>query len=189
MISGIVLAAGASVRFGRTKQLALAAGKPLAQHAVDALADAGVGEIVVVTGHDAKAVEAALSFPPGARVVRNPRFRDGQATSLAAGLHALDDLSEAAVLLVADQPGVTAHEVRLLMQRYRETRARIVRLAYRNGPGPALLSREIYGEAGHLSGDVGARVLIASHPEWLEEVRVDGDAPPDVDLPGDLPQT
>ena len=45
---------------------------------------------------------------------------------------------------------------------------------YEDGPGPSLLSREIYAEAGHLHGDVGARILIASHPEWVEEVAVDG---------------
>ncbi len=49
-----------------------------------------------------------------------------------------------------------------------------------------VLSREIYAEAGHLHGDVGARVLIASHPEWVEEVLVARAAPLDVDTPADL---
>ena len=49
---------------------------------------------------------------------------------------------------------------------------------YEDGPGPSLLSREIYAEAGHLHGDVGARILIASHPEWVEEVPVEGDGSP-----------
>jgi CTP:molybdopterin cytidylyltransferase MocA len=62
----------------------------------------------------------------------------------------------------------------------------VVRITYANGPGPSLLSREIHAEAGHLAGDVGARELIASHPEWVEEVQVPFDAPPDVDRPEDL---
>ncbi len=61
-----------------------------------------------------------------------------------------------------------------------------MRLRFADGPGPALLSREIYAEAGHLHGDVGARVLIASHPEWVEEVDVDRAAPHDIDTPEDL---
>ena len=61
-----------------------------------------------------------------------------------------------------------------------------MRLRFDDGPGPALLSREIYAEAGHLHGDVGARVLIASHPDWVEEVRVERPAPRDVDVPSDL---
>ena len=89
-------------------------------------------------------------------------------------------------MLMGDQPGVTADEVRALIDRFRATRAQIVRLRYADGPGPALLSREIYAEAGHLHGDVGARVLIASHPEWVEEVDVDRRAPRDVDTPADL---
>jgi molybdenum cofactor cytidylyltransferase len=185
VISGIVLAAGMGSRFGGTKQLAHVDGDPLVLHAVDALRGAGVVEIIVVTGHDAEAVEAVL--PSDVRVVRNDAYRDGQATSLAAGLHALDDATEGAVVLMADQPGVTAGDVAALIAGFRSTRARIVRLRYTDGPGPALLSREIHGEAGHLHGDAGARVLIASHPDWVEEVPVDRPTPVDIDTPDDLP--
>jgi CTP:molybdopterin cytidylyltransferase MocA len=48
------------------------------------------------------------------------------------------------------------------------------------------LSREIYAEAGHLHGDVGARVLIASHPDWVYEVKIDAAVPRDIDTPQDL---
>jgi molybdenum cofactor cytidylyltransferase len=185
VISGLVLAAGAGRRFGGTKQLVPHRGQPLAQHGIDALAAAGVDE-VVVTGHDADAVERALRLPPQGRFVRNPDHASGQASSLAAGLHALAGSSEAAVVLLADQPGVTDAEVRALMEAFRRTRARIVRIAYTDGPGPSLLSREIHAEAGHLRGDVGARELIASHPEWVEDVPVPFPAPPDVDRPEDL---
>src|SRR4029077_3866653 len=114
-------------------------------------------------------------------------YRDGQSTSLAAGLHAVDDGSEAAVILLADQAGVTADDVASLIAGFRATRSQIVRLVYEDGPGPALLSREIYAEAGHLHADAGARVLMASHPGWVHEVRVDRPAPPDIDTPEDLP--
>ena len=82
MISGIVLAAGTGSRFGGTKQLAELDGSPLVLHAVTALREGGVDEIVVVTGHDADAVEAVL--PAEVRTVRNASFREGQSTSLAA---------------------------------------------------------------------------------------------------------
>jgi molybdenum cofactor cytidylyltransferase len=185
VISGVVLAAGWGSRFGGTKQLVELDGSPLVLHAVSALREAGVGEIVVVTGHDADAVEAVL--PDDARPVRNPAYRDGQASSLAAALHGLDPSSEAAVVLMADQPGVTADDVASLIEGFWSTRARIVRLRYADGPGPALLSREVYAEAGHLHGDAGARVLMASHPDWVEDVDVDRRAPRDIDEPADLP--
>jgi molybdenum cofactor cytidylyltransferase len=189
VISGIVLAAGSGTRFGGTKQLAHYQGKPLTQHAVDALASAGVGELVVVIGHDADAVERALRLPPQGRFVRNPDHGTGQSSSLSAGLHALSDQSEGAVVLLADQPGVTDAEVRALIDAFGRSRSRIVRIAYADGPGPALLSREVYAEAGHLHGDFGARALMASHPGWIEEVQVPFRAPPDVDRAEDLPPT
>ncbi len=83
---------------------------------------------------------------------------------------------------------MTGDDVRALVDRFAVSRARIVRLRYTDGPGPALLSREVFGEAGHLHGDVGARVLIASHPEWVEDVEVPRASPRDVDLPTDLDQ-
>lgn len=184
MISGIVLAAGAGSRFGSTKQLIEVGGKPLVAHAVDALREAGVDEILVVVGHDEERVRDVL--PVGVRAVSNPSYRDGQATSLAAGLHDVDPSSEAAVVLLADQPGVTSEDVASLISTFHRTRSQIVRVAYVDGPGPALLSREIYAEAGHLHGDAGARVLMASHPEWVYEVQIDRAAPADVDTLDDL---
>jgi molybdenum cofactor cytidylyltransferase len=186
VISGVVLAAGAGTRFGGTKQIAVVEGKPLAQHAIDALDEAGVHEIVVVTGHDAIRVASALQLPAKARIEWNKAYRDGQATSLAAALHALDEDSEAAIVLMSDQPGVTADAIRSLVSRFHATRKQVVRAMYEDGPGPSLLSREIYAEAGHLHGDVGARELIASHPEWVEEVVIDGAIPRDIDTPEDL---
>ena len=186
MITGIVLAAGEGRRFGATKQVALANAKPLAQHAIDALSGAGVDELLVVTGHEADTVESALKLPDGGRFVRNPAYRDGQAISLAAAFHEVADESECSIVLMADQPGITSDDVRALVQQFHATRKQIVRLRFIDGPGPALLSREIYAEAGHLHGDVGARVLIASHPEWVEDVDIDRPAPRDIDTQSDL---
>lgn len=186
MITAIVLAAGAATRFGRTKQIERVGGKPLVQHAIDAAAEAGVDEIVVVLGHDAERVRAALRLPAAARWVLNPAYESGMASSLAAGLRAADPASDAAVVLMADQPGITAQHVRALVDAFHARRSPIVRLRFRTGPGPALLSHEVWGEASALEGDVGARVLMERHPETVEEVDASSDAPTDVDVPGDL---
>jgi molybdenum cofactor cytidylyltransferase len=186
VISAIVLAAGEGKRFGGTKQLELVSGKPLVQYAVDAAAEAGIGEIVVVLGHDAERVREALELSETARIVVNDRYAEGQATSLAAGIDALDDSSDAAVVLLADQPGITAEDVRALVRMYALRRTPVVRLHFRDAPGPALLSREIWHEALALEGDTGARALIDAHPELVEEIHIDEDAPADVDVRGDL---
>ncbi|HZP90525.1 MAG TPA: nucleotidyltransferase family protein [Actinomycetota bacterium] len=186
MIAGIVLAAGTSSRFGRTKQTVEVAGRPLVQHAVDALAAAGVDEIVVVLGHDAEAVRRALRLPPNGRAVLNPDFARGQSTSLAAGLRAASPTCAGAVVLLADQPGITASHVRTLVERFLAERPRIARLRFRDGPGPAVLGVEVWPQAMALAGDTGARELMARNPGWVLTVDVDEPAPPDVDRPEDL---
>ena len=186
MISALVLAAGEGTRFGATKQLEILRGKPLVQYAIDAASAAGVGEIVVVLGHDAVRVRDALDLPAGARVVVNERHADGQSTSLAAGLRALDPASEAAIVLLADQPGITAHHVRALITAFETDAPEILRIRFRDGPGPAILARSVWDEAMELSGDTGARALLESEPERARWLHIDEDAPPDVDRRVDL---
>lgn len=186
MISALVLAAGEGRRFGGTKQLERVRGRALAQHAIDAAAGAGVGEIVVVLGHDAERVRAALTLPPGARTVVNGRYREGQSSSLAEGLRALDPSSEAAVMLLADQPGIAERHVRALVEAFADGGAEILRMRFRDGPGPAIVARSVWPELERLEGDVGARALFAAHPERVRWLAFEEDAPVDVDEPGDL---
>ena len=145
MISGIVLAAGTSSRFGATKQIFILGSKPLVVHAIDALRDAGVGELIVVVG--TTATPSRPSLPPDVRIVRNPAYRDGQATSLAAGLHDVADDSEAAIVMQADQPGITRRRrPRTDRGLPRDARAdRTPALPRRARTGAPL--REIYAEA------------------------------------------
>ena len=185
MISGLILAAGEARRYGSTKQLAELAGKPLVQHAIDAAHEAALDEIIVVLGHDARAVADAIGLPDGARTVVNLAYASGIASSLAVGLSETSPESEGAVVLLADQPGIGAPVIEALVGAFRAHSARIVRAEFGDGPGPSLLSREIYSEAAHLVGDEGARRLALAHPDWVEEVAIGGDAPLDVDTPQD----
>lgn len=186
MISAVVLAAGSGTRFGGTKQLVELRGKPLAQHAVDAAVDAGVDEIVVVLGHDAGRVSSALRLPPVARAVVNPDHPTGMASSLNAGLQATAEASDAAVVLPADQPGIRADHVSSLVRAFRESGSPVVRIRFRDGPGPALLARAVWPEVTRLTGDVGARALFDVRPERVRWVEFDEAAPKDVDVPADL---
>lgn len=186
MISAIVLAAGAATRFGRTKQVERLRGKPLAQHAVDAAAGAGVDEIVLVLGHDAELVSSTVRLPSAARAVQNRDHSKGMATSLAVGLRALDDQSDAAVVLLADQPGIRSEHVAALVRDHRDTGAPIVRIRFRDAPGPALFARSVWPEVEALTGDVGGKALFDAEPKRVRWVAFDEDAPPDVDVPEDL---
>jgi molybdenum cofactor cytidylyltransferase len=188
VISAIVLAAGEGRRFGGTKQVEELRGKALVQHAIDAAASAGVEEIVVVLGHDAERVRDAVALGARARFVANDRYAEGQSTSLAAGLRALGASSEAAIVLMADQPGIEGRHVRALMEAFDEAarEPEMVRIRFRDGPGPALLSRSVWDVAASLTGDTGARALLDADPGRIRWVELDEAAPPDVDRPGDL---
>jgi molybdenum cofactor cytidylyltransferase len=186
VITGVVLAAGSSSRFGRTKQLERYHGAPLVQHPIDALDEAGVDEIVVVVGHDAGAVRDALRLPANARVIENADHAHGQATSLVAALRSADERSDGVVVLLADQPGITAQHVRALIAAFEERPSGIVRLRFRDGPGPALLGRDVWQAAMQLEGDAGARQLIEANAGTVREVLLDEAQPPDVDTPEDL---
>lgn len=180
MIAGIVLAAGTSSRLGEPKQLLVHGGKVLVQHAVDAAA--ALDEIVVVVGHEAKRVRGAVDLPQYARVVHNPDYAEGQSTSLRAGLDAVSVGAEAVVVLLADQPGVDEALVGRVVELWRSSGGRLVRLRYPEGPShPVLLDRAIWDEVKAVTGDRGARELVRAHPEWLAEVELPGPRPPDVD--------
>ena len=186
-VAAVVLAAGSATRFGSAKQLAVVAGKPLVQHAVDAAGAGGADEVVVVLGANAEAIRAVLRLPPGARVVVNPDHEAGQSTSLRAGILAAADAATAVVILLADQPGVTSADVRAVIDAHRRGGATIARAVYRGNPGhPVLLARALFGEALAASGDAGARTLLARHAAHVEQVAIDRAAPGDVDTRADL---
>ena len=183
MIAAIVLAAGTSSRFGRLKQLATYRGRPLVQHAIDTAREAGIGDVVVVVGLEADRVAAAVR---DARVVHNPRYTEGQSTSLAAGLDALGPEVDGAVVLLGDQPEIGSNHIRALLEAAANAEHPIVRLRFADAPGPALLRREIWDDVRALEGDAGARTLIERRPELVREVPVPGRAPVDIDTPADL---
>ena len=183
MISAVVLAAGSSTRLGRPKQLLDLDGRPILQHVLDAAEASGaLAEIVLVLGHAADAIEASVRLPENARIVRNPEYELGQSTSLRAGLWACDPATEAAVILLGDQPRVSPGAVRAVATGFARTGNTIVRVRYRDGPGhPVLVAREEWESILDIRGDTGARDLITARPEWVHEVEVDADRPSDVD--------
>jgi molybdenum cofactor cytidylyltransferase len=156
-----VLAAGAGRRFGGTKQLADLDGRPLLQHAIDAAsAETGLDRVVVVLGHEAERIRAAVDLGR-AEVVIADGWEEGQAASLRTGVRAAGD-TEAAVVLLGDQPRPTPGAVdRVLVAR---GDAPAVRARYGGKPGhPVVLEHRLFGELLRLRGDMGARDVLAHH--------------------------
>ena len=171
-VAAVVLAAGASQRFGAPKQLLPWQGSTLLGHVVDVALASPVHEVVVVLGHQAEACRAELGDRP-ARVVVNPEWGLGQSSSVLAGLAALPAQVNAVLFLLADQPGVTPGVLNALIERHRATLAPVVWPEYRGRRGnPVLFDRVTFPELMRLSGDAGGRSVLQAHAQHAERVPV-----------------
>ncbi len=181
--AGLVLAAGEGRRFGGPKAVALVDGERLVDRAVRLLSDGGCRPMVVVDG----AVPLTVR---GARVVHNPDWRNGMASSLRAGLDEVrtEDVGAVVVALV-DQPWLGPESV----QRLRAARSggAFVAVATYDGQrgNPVLLAREVWDSVVALAdADVGARAFMTAHPELVTVVPCDGTGDPaDIDRREELP--
>jgi CTP:molybdopterin cytidylyltransferase MocA len=186
----VVLAAGASLRFRGTKQLAKVGRKSLVERVLDSIPQAEVREVVVVIGHDAEAVGRAAGERKDVKVVINSAYRAGMATSIRAGILALATDTDGAMLLLGDQPFITRSLLRRLVKAFEERAPTRKIVAAAHGDlvsPPVIFSREYFGELMELEGDHGARSVIARHPDSLRLVRVRSKAVlADVDTPDDL---
>jgi molybdenum cofactor cytidylyltransferase len=187
MIAALILAAGASSRMGESKQLLDWGGRPLLGHILEQARAWPVDQLVVVLGSEAETILDRVDLGQ-AVVVLNPEWREGQASSLRAGLAALERevRMEAAFIVLGDQPEVDPAVLSALMEAYRRSGRWAVVPKYRYTRGhPVLVDRALWPRLMSLRGDEGARRLLQAHPEWVEEVRFDQLPPRDVDTPLD----
>lgn len=182
----VVLAAGSARRFGAVKLIAPLDGRPLLQHVLDALAAAGIPDVVVVLGRSADEVERAIAWRGESRVV-NPEPERGLARSLKVGLGALGGAVDAAFIVLGDQPRIRPDVLGRLAEEARRSDRPIVVPAYAGGGGsnPVLVRRSAWPLAEALEGDRGLGQVIAGRPDLVLSVVVDG-RNDDVDTPEDL---
>jgi molybdenum cofactor cytidylyltransferase len=163
-IAGIILAAGASRRMGRPKQLMLWRGTPFICRVARTALDAGLSPVVIVTGAEADEVRAALADLP-VEIVHNPNWAEGQSTSVRTGLQALPLETMAAIFLLADQPHVPTALVRALLEQHAQTRSPIVAPMIDGQRGnPVLFDRSTFSDLMSLHGDAGGRLVFSRYP-------------------------
>jgi molybdenum cofactor cytidylyltransferase len=170
-VVGLVLAAGASTRMGRSKQLAELAGRPLLEHALAALAAAPLDEVVVALGAGADEVVERVELH-GATPLLVEGWAAGMGHVLASALARLSEPA-AVVVCLGDQPLVGPGVVARLVEAWRHGAGPVVAASYRGRLGnPKLFDRAVLAHLRRLRGDTGARDLLAAHPEWVTPVEV-----------------
>ena len=182
-VAALVLAAGAGRRFGGPKQLAPFRGRPLLEHAIRAASDSPVDDVVLVLGSRADEIAAGVDLAR-ARVVRCERWEQGHGASLRAGLEAALE-ADAAVVLLGDQPCVSAAAVRRVIEA-RGTGADAVRATYDGRPShPVLVERALFDRLLEMGADAAPRDVLPAEATRLVGCDELG-SPDDVDTPEDL---
>jgi molybdenum cofactor cytidylyltransferase len=178
-VTGLVLAAGGSRRLGRPKQLLPYGSATLLDHVLDTARSCRFDQLLCVIGGGADAVRDGVRLD-GVEVVENPEFGEGCSSSIAAALGAVEARSEVLVLMLGDQPGVTAATVAKLLAG--RGGAPIAACGYADGRGhPLAFSRELFGDLAELHGDKAVWKLLDRYAEQVVDVPVDGPIPRDVD--------
>jgi molybdenum cofactor cytidylyltransferase len=180
-VCGLVLAAGGSSRLGRPKQLLPYRGATLLDWVLGTARACEFDQLVVALGGAEAAVREAVDLR-GAEVVVNRAYGEGCSSSIAAALGVVD--ADVLVLLLGDQPGVTAQTVRALLAGRGSAPLAVCR--YDDGRGhPFAFARAVFGELAALHGDKGVWRLLDRHGAAVAEVAVPGPVPLDVDTPDD----
>lgn len=182
----VLLAAGASRRLGRPKQLVVVDGETLVRRAASSGLATAPLDAVIVLGHAADEIGAAVAGLPLRPVVADD-WRDGMGASLACGVAALDARCDGVLVVLCDQPALDAAHCAALVDAWRTHRDSAAASAYAGVLGvPAVLPRAWLLEPGALAGDRGARELLRSTARRVVAVA----APAlmyDIDRIGDLP--
>lgn len=190
MLPAAILAAGRSSRMGRPKALlTLGSHETFLSRAVRALREGGADEVLLVVGHDAARLrEAAERDRLPVRIVENPRYDEGQLSSLLTAIELVDHPGVAGLLVtLVDVPLVSAETVRAVIDAYRRSGAPIVRPARGGRHGhPVLFDRAVFGDLRRADPAQGAKaVLRARRAEILDVPVTDEGAFVDIDTPDD----
>lgn len=175
-VGAIILAAGKSTRMGEPKQLLRLGERTVLGQTLENIRDSGVDEIVLVLGSSEETIRQQIpaSTFEELKVVVNPDYGQGMASSLRAGLSAASPQIDAALIVLADQPFIRPETFRHIVDRYRRSDAEIMIPTYKGFRGnPVLLDRSVFPEVMALSGDIGCRAIFGSHLDGIVKVEVE----------------
>jgi len=178
-VTGLVLAAGGSLRLGQPKQLLPYDDATLLEHTLDTARASVFDQLLCVLGGGSAAIRETVDLS-GVEIVENREFEAGCSSSIVAALGAVDPAADVLVLLLGDQPGVTRDAVTALLAGRGD--APLAACRYEDGRGhPLAFARSTFPELEALHGDKGVWKLLGRRAEDVVDVPVAGRIPPDVD--------
>jgi len=172
MISGILLAAGASRRMGKPKLLLPWKQATIIEDVVDGYLKSTLSELIVVVGDSKKSIKKVLQSKP-VRVVENPLYRQGMGTSIRRGVEAASRKAEGYLIGLGDQPFISADIIDQLITYFVKEHPGIAVCTYKGKGGhPVIFARKFRRDLRNIRGDIGGRTIINEHPNEVMYIEV-----------------
>jgi len=186
LIVAVVLAAGTSSRMGKPKQTLVLEGEPMLERVLRTLRQTKVDVTVVVLGAGAEEVRKKVRWGDEKLVV-NHDYSNGMSESLKIGLKSVQEVADAALIVLADQPFVSSGTVDRVIDAYLKTKAAVVAPSYKGTRGnPVLFDKRLFPRIMGIKGDVGAKSVVEENRKDMLVVEVDDEGIlQDIDTPAD----
>jgi molybdenum cofactor cytidylyltransferase len=165
--AGLILAAGASTRMGKPKQLLPVQGTTLLERVITEALNSLLNKVFLILGYRAEEIKNALSgvlLNKKLKIIENKAYAQGISTSIIAGVSEVADTYDHVMLLLADMPCINARLIDLLLRRYLDSHLPLGAIQIKSKRShPVIFSRRLYPELMELRGDVGGRALFRKY--------------------------
>ena len=170
-VTGLVLAAGASTRMGRPKQLLPAGGRPLLHRVLEQALQSHLDSVFLILGFMAEEIKESLGplhAHPKLRIFENRRYTEGISSSIITGLAGVGSSCDHVMIILGDMPFITAPLINLLLDHYLASGLPLGAVGGEKRRGhPVIIHRRFFHELRGLKGDVGARDLFSRYREQV----------------------